>query len=61
MLDTDEDVDEPARTDFQASPTAALSWRAGDDVLLYARYQKGSRVGGLARLCDGVGHRGRTV
>ncbi|HEY6815238.1 MAG TPA: TonB-dependent receptor [Croceibacterium sp.] len=47
-LDIDEDVDEPARTDFQASPTAALSWRAGDDVLLYTRYQKGFRVGGLA-------------
>jgi outer membrane receptor protein involved in Fe transport len=47
-IDTDEDVDEPARTDFQASPTAALSWRAGDDVLLYTRYQKGFRVGGLA-------------
>jgi iron complex outermembrane recepter protein len=48
VLDTDEDVDEPARTDFQASPTAALSWRAGDDVLLYTRLQEGSRVGGLA-------------
>jgi iron complex outermembrane receptor protein len=48
VLDTDEDVDEPARTDFQVSPTAALSWRAGGDVLVYTRYQKGSRVGGLA-------------
>lgn len=48
VLDTGEDVDEPARTDFQASPTAALSWRAGDDVLVYTRYQKGSRTGGLA-------------
>jgi outer membrane receptor protein involved in Fe transport len=47
VLDTDE-ADEPARTDFQVSPTAALSWRAGDDMLLYTRYQKGSRVGGLA-------------
>jgi outer membrane receptor protein involved in Fe transport len=48
VLDTDEDGDEPARTDFQVSPTAALSWRAGADVLLYTRYQNGSRVGGLA-------------
>lgn len=48
VLDTDENVDEPVRTDFQASPTAALSWRASDDVLFYTRYQKGSRVGGLA-------------
>jgi outer membrane receptor protein involved in Fe transport len=48
VLDADDDVDEPARTDFQASPTAALSWRAGDDVLVYTRLQKGSRVGGLA-------------
>lgn len=48
VLDTDEDVDEPARTDFQASPTAGLSWRAGDDLLVYTRYQTGSRVGGLA-------------
>jgi outer membrane receptor protein involved in Fe transport len=48
VLDSDEDADEPARTDFQASPTAALSWRAGDDVLVYTRYQTGSRVGGLA-------------
>lgn len=49
-LGTGEDVDEPARTDFEVSPTAALSWRAGDDVLLYTRYQKGFRVGGLAVL-----------
>jgi outer membrane receptor protein involved in Fe transport len=55
VLDTGEDVDEPARTDFQASPTAALSWRVGDDVLLYARYQKGSRVGGLAVFATGSG------
>ena len=48
VIDTAEDVDEPARTDFQASPTAALSWRAGDDALVYIRYQTGSRVGGLA-------------
>jgi iron complex outermembrane receptor protein len=54
-LDTDEDVDEPARTDFQASPTAALSWRAGGDVLLYSRYQKGFRVGGLAVFATGSG------
>jgi outer membrane receptor protein involved in Fe transport len=47
VLDIDE-ADEPARTDFQASPTAALSWRAGADVLVYTRYQKGYRVGGLA-------------
>ena len=55
VLDTDEDVDEPARTDFQASPTAALSWRAGDDVLFYTRYQKGFRVGGLAVFATGSG------
>ncbi len=55
VLDTDEDVDEPARTDFQASPTAALSWRASDGVLLYTRYQKGSRVGGLAVFATGSG------
>src|SRR6186713_668895 len=55
VLDTDEDVDEPARTDFQVSPTAALSWRAGDDVLLYTRLQKGSRVGGLAVFGTGSG------
>ena len=55
MLDTDEDVDEPARTDFQVSPTAALSWRAGDDVLFYTRYQKGFRVGGLAVFATGSG------
>jgi iron complex outermembrane receptor protein len=48
VLDTDEDIDEPARTDLQASPTAALSWRAGEDVVAYIRYQTGSRVGGLA-------------
>ncbi len=47
-LDTGEDIDEPARTDVQASPTAALSWRADDDVLLYTRSQKGFRIGGLA-------------
>lgn len=54
-LDTHEDLDEPARTDVQASPTAALSWRAGDDVLLYARYQKGFRVGGLAVFATATG------
>ncbi len=47
-LDTDEDIEEPDRTDIQASPTAALSWRAGRALLLYARYQKGFRIGGLA-------------
>lgn len=52
-LDTDEDAEEPTRTDFQASPTAALSWRAGDDVLFYTRYQKGFRVGGLAVFATG--------
>jgi outer membrane receptor protein involved in Fe transport len=55
VLDTDDDLDEPARTDFQVSPTAALSWRAGDDVLLYTRYQKGFRVGGLAVFATGSG------
>ena len=52
-LDTDEEVDEPARTDFQASPTAALSWRAANDILFYTRYQKGFRTGGLAVFATG--------
>jgi outer membrane receptor protein involved in Fe transport len=55
VLDTDEDLEEPARTDFQASPTAALSWRAGDDVLLYTRVQRGFREGGLAVFTTGSG------
>src|SRR6185503_7916637 len=41
------------RTDVQFSPTAALTWRAGPGLLLYARFQQGFRAGGLA--VSGIG------
>ena len=48
-LDAPEDqADEPNRTDFRVSPTAALTWRPGDRLLVYARFQRGFRAGGLA-------------
>lgn len=47
-LDAPDDDNEPKRTDFRASPTAALTWQAADRLLVYARYQEGFRAGGLA-------------
>jgi iron complex outermembrane receptor protein len=42
------EIDGPKRTDIRASPTLALTWRPADRALLYVRYQKGFRAGGLA-------------
>lgn len=39
---------EPDRTDVRFSPTVALTWRPGQTVLVYARFQQGFRAGGLA-------------
>ena len=47
-LDTRDKSEEPRRTDFRASPTAAVSWHPAPAVLVYARYQEGYRAGGLA-------------
>jgi len=54
-LDTPEDANEPSRSEFRPSPTAALSWRPANNVLLYARYQRGFRAGGLAVAATGSG------
>jgi iron complex outermembrane receptor protein len=47
-LDAPEDSPEPRRTDHRFSPTAALSWQAGKNLLFYARAQQGFRAGGLS-------------
>jgi outer membrane receptor protein involved in Fe transport len=54
-LDAPGEPDEPDRTDFRPSPTAALSWRARDGLLLYVRFQQGFRAGGLAVAGSGAG------
>lgn len=46
---------EPDRTDFRPSPTAAITWRPADGLLLYARGQQGFRAGGLAIAGSGSG------
>lgn len=43
----DDDVDAPDRSGVRALPTAGLNWRVASDFLVYARYQKGFRAGGL--------------
>jgi iron complex outermembrane receptor protein len=48
LLDGGEESKDLKRTDFRASPTAALTWRLGRGVLFYSRYQQGFRAGGLA-------------
>lgn len=47
-LDAPGEADEPDRTDFRPSPTAAITWRPVSGLLLYARLQQGFRAGGLA-------------
>jgi outer membrane receptor protein involved in Fe transport len=47
-LDAAGEAEEPSRSDFRASPTAALSWHPSDGLLFYARHQRGFRAGGLA-------------
>ncbi|MFL6845414.1 MAG: TonB-dependent receptor domain-containing protein [Allosphingosinicella sp.] len=47
------EVDGPKRSDFRASPTAALTWQAGRHRLAYVRYQQGFRAGGLAIAATG--------
>ena len=42
------ELDGPTRNDFRLSPTAAVSWQAGRQSLVYVRYQQGFRAGGLA-------------
>jgi outer membrane receptor protein involved in Fe transport len=54
-LDAPGEADEPDRTDFRPSPTAAVTWRAGNGLLLYARVQQGFRAGGLAIASSGAG------
>jgi outer membrane receptor protein involved in Fe transport len=49
------DEAEPDRTDFRPSPTAAVTWRAAEGLLLYARVQQGFRAGGLAVAGSGSG------
>jgi outer membrane receptor protein involved in Fe transport len=44
----DDDEDEPNQTHVHASPAAALTWRPGNGLLAYLRYQEGFRAGGLA-------------
>ena len=50
---TEGDFDEPRRTALRVSPTAALTWRPGNRLLIYGRYQQGFRAGGLA--VSGIG------
>jgi iron complex outermembrane receptor protein len=47
------EVDGPKRSDFRASPTAALTWQPGPRTLAYVRYQQGFRAGGLAIAATG--------
>jgi outer membrane receptor protein involved in Fe transport len=47
-LDAPDEGAEPDRADLHFSPTAAISWRAGSGLLVYARVQQGYRAGGLA-------------
>jgi outer membrane receptor protein involved in Fe transport len=49
------DYREPDRTDFRPSPTAAVTWRPAEGLLLYARAQQGFRAGGLAVAGSGAG------
>jgi outer membrane receptor protein involved in Fe transport len=49
------ELDGPTRNDFRLSPTAALSWQAGRQSLVYVRYQQGFRAGGLAISATGSG------
>jgi outer membrane receptor protein involved in Fe transport len=41
-------ADEPRRTDVRLLPTAAATWRPAPQLLVYARFQRGFRAGGLA-------------
>ena len=54
-LDAPPGTDEPDRTDFRPTPTAAIAWRPADGMLLYARVQQGFRAGGLAVAGSGTG------
>jgi outer membrane receptor protein involved in Fe transport len=54
-LDVPGEADEPDRTDFRPSPTAAITWRATQYLLIYARLQQGFRAGGLAIAGSGSG------
>jgi iron complex outermembrane receptor protein len=47
-LDAEGEDGEPNRSDVRFSPTAAITWRLGRDVLLYGRFQQGFRAGGYA-------------
>jgi outer membrane receptor protein involved in Fe transport len=54
-LDAPGEHAEPDRIDFRPSPTAAITWRPVDGLLLYARAQQGFRAGGLAVAGSGTG------
>jgi outer membrane receptor protein involved in Fe transport len=54
-LDAPGEADEPDRTDFRPSPTASISWRPAERLLLYARLQQGFRAGGLTAADAGYG------
>ena len=46
------EADEPRRSELRFSPTVALSWAAAPSLFVFAQYQEGFRVGGLA-VADG--------
>lgn len=48
----DGDEIDPQASSIRFLPTAALSWRPSDDLMIYTRYQRGYRAGGLS--IDGV-------
>ena len=52
-LEAPDDLDIPRRQDFRLSPSAALSWRGSDSLLIYARFQQAFRAGGLAVAATG--------
>jgi outer membrane receptor protein involved in Fe transport len=54
-LDAPGEADTPDRTDFHPSPSAAISWRPADGMLVYARVQQGFRAGGLGAAGSGSG------
>lgn len=48
LLDTEDEAEEPHRTDVLVSPTLAASWRPDPSLTIYGSFKKGFRAGGLA-------------
>ncbi|MDB5712750.1 MAG: TonB-dependent receptor [Sphingomonadales bacterium] len=42
------DVSEPSQVDFRLSPSLGIGWNVRHDLMIFGRYEQGSRSGGLA-------------